>query len=129
MPPIYRPELVAAAVLHCCERPQRELPVTWASQKLLWGQKLSPRAGDLVLLRNGWEGQTTGEPKPVGSPDNLFETIPGDPGAHGRFDAQAKASSRWTEARIRLGKAGSVAALAAPVLAGLIGYHGLTKRR
>jgi NAD(P)-dependent dehydrogenase (short-subunit alcohol dehydrogenase family) len=129
VPPIYTPELVAAAVLHCCERPQRELPVTWASQKLLWGQKLSPRAGDLVLLRNGWEGQTTGEPKPVGSPDNLFETIPGDPGAHGRFDAQAKASSRWTEARIRLGKTGSVAALAAPVLAGLIGYHGLTKRR
>ena len=129
VPPIHEPELAAAAVLHCCERPQRELPVTWASQKLLWGQKLSPRAGDLVLLRNGWEGQTTGEPKPVGSPDNLFETIPGDPGAHGRFDAQAKASSRWTEARIRLGKAGSVAALAAPVLAGLIGYHAVTKRR
>jgi hypothetical protein len=65
----------------------------------------------------------------VGSPDNLFETIPGDPGAHGRFDAQAKASSRWTEARIRLGKPGSVAALAAPVLVGLIGYHAVTKRR
>jgi NAD(P)-dependent dehydrogenase (short-subunit alcohol dehydrogenase family) len=129
VPPIYQPELVAAAVLHCCERPQRELPVTWASQKLLWGQKLSPRAGDLVLLRTGWKGQTTGEPKPVGSPDNLFETIPADPGAHGRFDAQAKATSAWTEARIRLGKAGSVVALAAPVLAGLIGYHGLTKRR
>ncbi|HWN20441.1 MAG TPA: SDR family oxidoreductase [Gaiellaceae bacterium] len=129
VPPIHQPELTAAAVLHCCERPQRELPVTWASQKLLWGQKLSPRAGDLVLLRNGWEGQTTGEPKPVRSPDNLFETVPGDPGAHGRFDAQAKASSSWTEARIRLGKAGSVAALAAPVLAGLIGYHAVTKRR
>jgi hypothetical protein len=116
-------------VLHCCERPQRELPVTWASQKLLWGQKLSPRAGDLVLLRNGWKGQTTGEPKPVGSPDNLFETIPADPGAHGRFDRRARASSAWTAARIRLGKAGSVATLAAPALAALIGYHGLTKRR
>ena len=129
IPPIYQPELVAEAVLHCAEHPERELPVTWGAQKLLWGQKLSPRAGDLVLLRNGWKGQSTGEPKPVDSPDNLWETIPGDPGAHGRFDAQAKASSRWTEARIRLGKAGSVAALAAPVLAGLIGYHAVTKRR
>lgn len=129
VPPIYQPELVAEAILHCCVRPQRELPVTWASQKLLWGQKLSPRAGDLVLLRNGWKGQTTGEPKPVGSPDNLYETIPADPGAHGRFDGRARGSSAWTEARIRLGKTGSVAALAAPALAALIGYHGLTKRR
>ena len=129
VPPIYQPEVVADAILHCCVRPQRELPVTWASQKLLWGQKLSPRAGDLVLLRNGWKGQTTGEPKPVDSPDNLYETMPADPGAHGRFDDRAKGSSAWTETRIRLGKAGSAAALAAPALAALIGYHGLTKRR
>ena len=129
MPPIYHPEVVAQAILHCCERPQRELPVTWAAQKLLWGQKLSPRAGDLVLLRNGWKGQTTGEPKPIDSPDNLYETIPGDPGAHGPFDDRSRASSAWTRARLRLGKVGSVAALAGPVAAGLIGYHGLTKRR
>ena len=31
VPPIYQPEVVAQAILHCCERPQRELPVTWAA--------------------------------------------------------------------------------------------------
>jgi NAD(P)-dependent dehydrogenase (short-subunit alcohol dehydrogenase family) len=129
VPPIYQPEVVADATLHCCEHPQRELPVTWGCQKLLWGQKLSPRAGDLMLLRIGWRGQTTGEPKPVDSPDNLYETLPGDPGAHGPFDDRSKGSSAWTEARIRLGKLGSVAALAAPAVAGVIGYHALTKRR
>jgi len=129
VPPIYQPEVVAEAILYTAERPQRELPVTWASQKLLWGQKLSPRAGDLVLLRTGWRDQTTGEPKPTASLDNLYETIAGDPGAHGRFGDEAKASSRWTDARLRLGKAGSVAALTLPLLAGAIGYHGLTKRR
>jgi NAD(P)-dependent dehydrogenase (short-subunit alcohol dehydrogenase family) len=129
VPPIYQPELVAEAILHCCERPQRELPVTWGAQKLLWGQKLSPRAGDLVLLRNGWEGQTTGEPKPVGSPDNLHETMPGDPGAHGPFDECARSGSVWTAARLRLGKVGSIAALAGPVAALAIGYHEVTKRR
>jgi NAD(P)-dependent dehydrogenase (short-subunit alcohol dehydrogenase family) len=129
VPPIYQPELVAEAILHCCERPQRELPVTWAAQKLLWGQKLSPRAGDLVLLRNGWKGQTTGEPKPVGSRDNLHETMPGDPGAHGRFDECARSRSGWTAARLRLGKVGSIAALAGPVAALAIGYHEVTKRR
>jgi NAD(P)-dependent dehydrogenase (short-subunit alcohol dehydrogenase family) len=129
VPPIYQPEVVAEAVLYTAERPQRELPVTWAAQKLLWGQKLSPRAGDLVLLRNGWKGQTTGEPKPVDSPDNLYETIPGDPGAHGRFDEVGKDSSAWTQARLRLGKVGSMAAVMVPFVAGLIGYHALTKRR
>jgi NAD(P)-dependent dehydrogenase (short-subunit alcohol dehydrogenase family) len=129
IPPIYQPEVVAEAVLHCCERPERELPVAWGAQKLLWGQKLSPRAGDLVLLRNGWKGQTTGEAKPVDSPDNLWAPVPGDPGAHGRFGARARRSSAWTSPRLRLGKRGSAAALVASAMATLFGYHGLTKRR
>jgi NAD(P)-dependent dehydrogenase (short-subunit alcohol dehydrogenase family) len=129
VPPIYQPEIAAEAILHCAERPERELPIAWGAQKLLWGQKLSPRAGDLVLLRTGWKGQTTGDPKPVGSPDNLWETIPADPGAHGRFDAESRTSSAWTAARLRLGKIGGIAMLAAPLVAAAIGYHGVTKRR
>jgi NAD(P)-dependent dehydrogenase (short-subunit alcohol dehydrogenase family) len=129
VPPIYQPEVAAEAILRCAERPERELPVTWGAQKLLWGQKLSPRAGDLVLLRNGWKGQTTGEPKPVDSLDNLWETIPSDSGAHGRFDERARGSSAWTAARLRLGKIGGIVVLATPVAAALIGYHGVTKRR
>jgi NAD(P)-dependent dehydrogenase (short-subunit alcohol dehydrogenase family) len=112
VPPIYQPETTAAAVLHCAEQPVRELPVTWGAQKLLWGQKLSPRAGDLQLLRTGWESQTTGEPKPLDAPDNLWQTLPGDPGAHGRFDDRARGSSAWTALRLRRGKLG---------LAGLLG--------
>jgi NAD(P)-dependent dehydrogenase (short-subunit alcohol dehydrogenase family) len=114
VPPIYQPEPFAAAVLRCCERPVRELPISWGAQKLLWGQKLSPRAGDLMLRRMGWKSQHTGERKPVDSPDILFETLPGDPGAHGRFDDRAKASTVWTALRLERGPA---LALAAVVLA------------
>jgi hypothetical protein len=120
IPPIYQPEPFAEAVLHCMERPVRELPVGWGAQKLLWGQKLSPRAGDLVLLRQGWKSQHTGEPKPVDSPDNLFETLPGDPGAHGRFDAQSRRSTAWTALRLALRSktaALALAGLGAPVAA------------
>src|SRR5689334_14265294 len=101
VPPIYEPEPYAEAVLHTWEHPIRELPVSWGAQKLLWGQKLSPRAGDLVLLRNGWSGQHTDEPKPVGSPDNLFEPLPGDKGARGRFSQQSRKSTLWTSLRLR----------------------------
>ena len=104
VPPIYQPEPYAEAVLHCAEKPIRELPVSWGAQKLLWGQKLSPRAGDWVLRRSGWKKQHTSEDKPVDSPDNLFETLPGDPAAHGRFDQQAKGSTAWTRLRLLIPK-------------------------
>jgi NAD(P)-dependent dehydrogenase (short-subunit alcohol dehydrogenase family) len=104
VPPIYQPEPFADAVLHCAEHPIRELPISWGAQKLLWGQKLSPHAGDWMLRRMGWKGQHTDEDKPVDSPDNLFETIPGDPGAHGRFDAQSRASTLWTRLRLLVPK-------------------------
>jgi NAD(P)-dependent dehydrogenase (short-subunit alcohol dehydrogenase family) len=101
VPPIYEPEPFAAAVVHTFEHPVRELPVGWGAQKLLWGQKLSPRAGDLVLLRSGWDGQHTAEDKPVGSPDNLFEPLPGDRGARGRFSDRSRGSTFWTSLRLR----------------------------
>jgi NAD(P)-dependent dehydrogenase (short-subunit alcohol dehydrogenase family) len=101
VPPIYEPEPFAGAVVHCFEHPIRELPLGWGAQKLLWGQKLSPRAGDFVLRRNGWKGQHTNEDKPVGSPDNLFEPLPGDRGARGRFSGRSRRSTLWTSLRLR----------------------------
>lgn len=109
VPPIYQPEPFAAAVVHTFEHPIRELPVSWGAQKALWAQKLAPRIADLVLERNGWNGQHTGEPKAVGSPDNLLEPLPGDKGARGRFSAQARTTTLWTSLRLRRRLVGSVA--------------------
>jgi NAD(P)-dependent dehydrogenase (short-subunit alcohol dehydrogenase family) len=111
VPPIYQPEPFAQAVIHCCEHPIRELPIGWGAQKLLWGQKLAPRAGDLVLLRNGWKGQHTEELKPTDSADNLFDVMRGDPGAHGRFDGRSRQSSLWTWLRLNRGVVGGGLAL------------------
>jgi NAD(P)-dependent dehydrogenase (short-subunit alcohol dehydrogenase family) len=115
VPPIYQPEPFADAVLHCCEHPVRELPVGWGAQKLMWGQKLSPRLGDLMLLRMGWKSQHTGEDKPLDAPDNLFRPLPGDPGAHGRFDDQARGSTLWTSLRLRRRLVGAAVVGAAAV--------------
>src|SRR4051794_37221560 len=115
VPPIYQPEPFAEAVLHCCEQPIRELPVGWGAQKLMWGQKLSPRAGDAMLLRMGWKGQHTQEDKPLDSPDNLFGAMAGDPGAHGRFDAQSRAGTTWTSLRLRRWLVGAAVVGAAAV--------------
>jgi NAD(P)-dependent dehydrogenase (short-subunit alcohol dehydrogenase family) len=117
VPPIYQPEPFAQAVLHCCEHPVRELPLGWGAQKLLWGQKLSPRAGDVMLRRMGWKSQHTGVRKPVDAPDNLYETLPGDPGAHGGFDDQARESTLWTSLRLRRWLVGGAAAAAGAAVA------------
>ena len=81
----------------------------------MWGQKLSPRAGDLMLLRMGWKGQHTGEDKPLDSPDNLFSPLPGDPGAHGRFDGQSRSTTIWTSLRLRRWLVGAAVVGAAAV--------------
>jgi NAD(P)-dependent dehydrogenase (short-subunit alcohol dehydrogenase family) len=99
------------STLRCAEHPLRELPVSWGAQKLLWGQKLSPRAGDWILRPTGWKSQHTARRKPVDAPDNLFDTLPGDPGARGRFDDQARGSTLWTRLRLLSpkGRGGSLA--------------------
>jgi NAD(P)-dependent dehydrogenase (short-subunit alcohol dehydrogenase family) len=110
VPPIYEPEPFAEGVVHCFEHPVRELPLGWGAQKLLWGQKLSPRAGDLVLRRTGWSGQTTGDAKPVDSPDNLLEALPGDRGARGRFSGRSRKTTLWTSLRLRRALVGAAVA-------------------
>jgi hypothetical protein len=43
------------------------------------------------LLRYGYDAQQTGEPRDPQAPHDLWESVPGDFGAHGRFDDIAKA--------------------------------------
>jgi hypothetical protein len=129
MPPIYEPEPFAAAVVRCCERPVRELPLGWGAQKAIWGEKLTPRLADLVLRRTGWKSQHSEEPKPIGSPDNLFQPLPGDPGAHGRFDDKSRNSTAWTWLRLHRPLIGAGAALGtmAGLLAGRSGRFSSSK--
>ena len=102
VPPIYEPEPFAEAVLHCFEHPVRELPVGWGAQKLLWGQKLSPRAGDLVLLRNGWQRPAHGRGQAgrlAGQPRRAAARRPRRPtGASRRRRGTARV---WTSLRLR----------------------------
>jgi hypothetical protein len=91
------------------------------------GQKLAPRLLDAVLLRTGWKSQTTGEPKPVGAPDNLFEALPGDPGERGRFGARARGLRIWTSGRLAGPLPAAILGLVAPAAAGAMAYW--TRRR
>jgi NAD(P)-dependent dehydrogenase (short-subunit alcohol dehydrogenase family) len=93
VPPIYQPEVAAEAVLLSVRTGRRELYVGWPTVATVLGNKLAPGAMDRYLAATGIESQHTDEPVDPERPDNLYASLPGDPGAHGRFDAEAHEES------------------------------------
>ena len=89
MPPIYQPEVAADAIVWASCHDRREIYVGSSSVQVIVGNKLFPQLGDWYLGRNGYSGQQTDEPEDPDRPDNLFEPVEGDRGAHGDFDEQA----------------------------------------
>jgi short-subunit dehydrogenase len=86
---IYQPEVAAKAIVHVARNPQRELYVGYPTVQAILGNKLIPGLLDQYLGSIGYEGQQTDEPKDPNRPDNLYEPLPGDHGAHGAFDANS----------------------------------------
>lgn len=93
VPPIYQPELAADAIVWASEHERRELFVTGSAFKAIVLNKFFPGFGDWYLAQTGYEGQQIDEPRDPNQPVNLWEPVPGDHGAHGVFDDQAKTSS------------------------------------
>jgi NAD(P)-dependent dehydrogenase (short-subunit alcohol dehydrogenase family) len=105
VPPIFQPEIIAEALHAVSLRPRREVYLGWPSIKAIVGDKLAPGVADRYLASHGYSGQLTAEPNPH-APANLFVAVPGDPGAHGRFDDKAREHDLVARAATRLGAAG-----------------------
>ncbi|TFV88420.1 SDR family NAD(P)-dependent oxidoreductase [Oxalobacteraceae bacterium OM1] len=93
VPPIFQPEVAAEAVYWSAHHRRRELWVGFPAVKAILAQRIVPGLIDRLLARRGYSGQHTDQPLPPGRRDNLYEPVPGDHGAHGRFDARSRDSS------------------------------------
>jgi NAD(P)-dependent dehydrogenase (short-subunit alcohol dehydrogenase family) len=93
VPPIYQPELAAEAIVWSAQDPPREVSVGGPTVIAILGDKVAPGLGDRYLARSAYESQQTDEPDGDDRPDNLFEPVHGDHGAHGRFDSVAHTRS------------------------------------
>ncbi|HET7387397.1 MAG TPA: SDR family oxidoreductase [Nocardioidaceae bacterium] len=98
VPPIYQPEIPAAAVVHAAEHPERrEYWVGGSTVGTLIGDKFAAGLLDRYLARTGFSSQQTDADRPDDQPANLWQPADGsdghDYGAHGRFDDQAKDTS------------------------------------
>jgi hypothetical protein len=66
----------------------------------VYGNRVIPGLLDHYLATKAWQGEQTAQPADRDRPDNLFESVPGDWGAHGRFDSRSKAHSVELTARL-----------------------------
>jgi len=90
LPPIFQPEVAARAIAFAAFHRRREVWVGMPTVKAILANRIAPGLLDRYLARSGFSGQLTREPIQPEAPNNLFDTTPGDFGAHGRFDAQAR---------------------------------------
>jgi len=89
VPPIYQPEVAADGIYWAAHHRRREVWVGASTVATILGNKLLPGALDRYLAKTGYTSQQEGEPVQPGRPDNLFEPVDGDFGAHGTFDRKA----------------------------------------
>ena len=103
VPPIFQPEVGAAAVLWAAEHHRPEIYVGLSTVKAIVGDKLASRILDRYLAWMGYDAQQTDGPVAAGRQDNLVAPVPGDHGAHGAFDARARTRSAqfWLTAHRR----------------------------
>jgi NAD(P)-dependent dehydrogenase (short-subunit alcohol dehydrogenase family) len=87
--PLYQPEVAARGIVFAIDHPRRDLYVGSTTVAARYAQRFLPGLTDHYLARNAWEGQFAAERDDPGRPSNLWDPLPGDHGAHGRFDERA----------------------------------------
>lgn len=128
MAPVYQPEVGARAIYWAAHHRRRQLYVGVSSVLTIWGNKLFPNLMDHFLARTAVGGQQTDESESPDGPDNLWQTVGGDSGAHGRFGNEAYGDSAqlWlTTHRRQVGLAAGVALLVGTALLGKRKQHRL----
>ena len=103
VPPIYQPEIAAEAIYFAAHARRREIIVGLPTLIAIYGNKIAPGLGDTYLGQQGYDAQQTDEPVDPNRPNNLWEPVAGDHGAHGIFDKRARTFSPQAWANMNRG--------------------------
>jgi NAD(P)-dependent dehydrogenase (short-subunit alcohol dehydrogenase family) len=94
-PPVYAPEIVANAILHCAAHQHRTVRVGAGAKAFTLIEKVIPQLGDKIKVATTFEGTRTDEPARKG--DTLYAARPGDPRVRGRYKGHVMTQS-WSTA-------------------------------
>jgi len=117
--PPYQPEVAADAIHFAAHSKRKEVTFGRWALASVWADKMASPMLDYYLAKTGIDSQQTTEPIAPDRKDNLFEPVPGDPGAHGRFDKESHKKSRELWLTKHRSAVGAVLALAAGGIAWL----------
>lgn len=132
VPPIFQPEVAARAIYYAAHHPERrEYYAGWSTVKAIFGNKLVPSLADRYLANMGYESQQYDGPDDPNRPNNLYEPVAGDHGAHGSFDDRAHAHSAelWAETHAMWLALAAGVGFAGAALAALMKRRGLHSGR
>ena len=123
VPPIYDVEVAANAIVWASRHRRREVWVGGSTAATLIANDLAGGLLDRYLARTAVDAQLSREPADPVAPSNLWQPLPGDRGARGRFgDRSHRMSYQWWMNTHR----GSVAAI--PLAPGLLAVRGRPAR-
>ena len=132
VPPIFQPEVAAEAIHYAAHHQRREMSVGMPTVVAIYGDKIAPGLGDRYLAAQGYDAQQTDEPVDPNRPNNLWEPVSGDHGAHGIFDDRASSFSPQLWANINRGwlaLTGAAAGLGVALFVKRFGGHARGQRR
>jgi short-subunit dehydrogenase len=108
-PPVYAPDLVAEAILHCAEHPERDLYVGGGGKMLAEAGHHLPRVTDKVIEATMFDLQKSDRPKPGDRPDSLYAPL-SDGKERGGYPGHVAETSVYTKASVHPFIAGSLIA-------------------
>ena len=91
--PIYQPEVPARAIFFAATHRRRQVWVGYPTVQAILANRIAPGLIDRYLAKAGYDGQLTDEPLGADAPANLYESVPGNYAAHGRFDDRSRSGS------------------------------------
>jgi short-subunit dehydrogenase len=125
-PPVYAPDIVADAILHCAEHPTRDLVIGGGGRLLTALEHLAPRVADRYAKLFLFDQQKTSEPAGANHGDALWQ--PGEGlRERGGFGGHVSESSVYTQAALH-----PIAASVVAVGCGLLvaaALHGCSSKR
>lgn len=117
---VYQPEVPARAIYYAAHHRRRSVFVGLGPFQTSLGNTFIPSILDRFLAKTGYEGQQTEQPDDPDRPNNLWDPINEDRGAHGSFDDISSDRSLELKASTNRGVAAAVVAGTALSIAGLI---------
>jgi short-subunit dehydrogenase len=125
-PPVYAPETVAEAILHCAEHSERDVYVGGGGKVLSVAGHYAPRLTDKLMEAAMFDVQQSERQKPAGRRDSLYEPL-ADGRERGGYPGHVAESSVYTKASVHPLITGSL--LAGLGFAAFMAWRSLSEQR